>query len=462
MSAVAVARSSLVTSLARYGRSWGLWILLLIAPIGARFWVPRGDGSTIMITIQGVMPAMNSAVIGVSLGVVVSTLLLPVAYAYLRASTTRRQPWQVEEVTAGSRVAIALGRFGADVTLLFAVLAALSAAGLFLSWLMLPPGTVRPLATLFALWAIAAPALMGLAAIRILWDALPLLRGPLGDLAFFVVWMFALASPIATADATPGYWQNMADYGGFVRPLIHGTGEKDPDFAIGFTKGSPKTMPIDVEAGLTAPGYLASRASWIAIAIAVAAVAGLVYRPHRVRRRAGLGARLHKLLAPGTPPAANPAALPAPTGRLPALGLVIGEASLIGAGRPFLHIASAIAAAGLLLPFDAVHPAALLLLVFALTAHAGRAEAKGMRPLALTAALGPWQRRAAFVTAGTGWAAALTLPAALRAGDVTALGTATATGAVAATVAAALAAVSGSAFAPRLFLLILWYGYVSR
>jgi hypothetical protein len=462
MTAAAVARSALAVSLARYRRSWGVWALLLIAPVGARFWVPRDDGSTVMITIEGVMPALSSPMIGVSLGIVVSTLLLPAAYVYLRANTTRRQPWQIADVTAASRVAIALGRFGADVTLLFAMLAALSAAGLFLGWLMLPPGTVRPLATLFALWAIAAPALMGLAALRILWDALPPLRGPLGDVAFFVVWMVALASPIAAGGGTAGYRENMRDFGGFVRPLIHGTGAADPDFAIGFTEGRPKTMPIDVEAGLTAPGYLAARASWMAIAIAVAALAGLVYRPRRARRRATIGARLYRLLAPGAPPAANPAAPPAPVLRRPIAGLIAGEALLIGAGRPFRLIAAAIAAAGLLLPFDAVHPAALLLLVFALTAHAGRAEAKGMRPLALTAALGPWQRRAAFVTAGTGWAAALTLPAALRAGDVTALGTATATGAVAATLAATLAAVSGSAFAPRLFLLILWYGYVSR
>ena len=37
MSSLAVVRSSLSTSLARYLRSWGLWVLLVIALIGSRF-----------------------------------------------------------------------------------------------------------------------------------------------------------------------------------------------------------------------------------------------------------------------------------------------------------------------------------------------------------------------------------------------------------------------------------------
>lgn len=84
MSALAVARSSLSTSLVRYSRSWGLWLLLLIAPVGARFWVPREDGTAIVISINEQLPVMTSAVLGVCLGVVVSTLLLPAAYLYLR------------------------------------------------------------------------------------------------------------------------------------------------------------------------------------------------------------------------------------------------------------------------------------------------------------------------------------------------------------------------------------------
>jgi hypothetical protein len=53
MSATAVARSSLTTSLQRYSRSWGLWLLLLVAPVGARFWIPAENASTSAIVVNG-------------------------------------------------------------------------------------------------------------------------------------------------------------------------------------------------------------------------------------------------------------------------------------------------------------------------------------------------------------------------------------------------------------------------
>ena len=102
MTALAIAQSSFITSLLRYSRSWGLWLLLLVAPGGARFMISNDDGQGIQIAVGQHLPVMTSAVLGVSLGVVVSTLLLPIGYIFLRSNTTRNQPWQVEEVTAAA------------------------------------------------------------------------------------------------------------------------------------------------------------------------------------------------------------------------------------------------------------------------------------------------------------------------------------------------------------------------
>lgn len=259
MSAVVIAQSSLFTSLNRYSRSWGIWILLLIAPIGARLFVPRDDGTTIVISVADRLPVMTSSVIGVCLGVVVSTLLLPAAYIYLRANTNRRQPWQIEEVAPASRVAIALGRFGADTAVLLGSLAALTLAGCFLGWLILPAGALNVFELSFALWVIAAPAMMGLAAIRILFDALPLFRGALGDFAYFVIWIMTLAMPSSGVTKDVGFGTNMYDPAGFVQPLIYGSGLKDPGFAIGGAEVKPDRIPIDAMAGLLSPGYLPSR-----------------------------------------------------------------------------------------------------------------------------------------------------------------------------------------------------------
>ena len=457
----AIARSSLVTSLRRYQRSWGLWLLLLIAPIGARFMIPRGDGGGTVIAIGGHLPVMTAAFLGVSLGIIVSTLLLPVGWIYLRSNTNRRQPWQVEEVTAAARIAIALGRWAADAAVLLGVLAALTFAGWIIGWLILPPGGFHAGEIAFALWLVAAPALLGVAALRILFDALPLTRGGFGDFLYFVSWMASLMTPMAAQDRAAGLTANMYDFPGFVRPLQYGAPPGTNDFAIGGIDVLPGHVPLDVMAGQLSPGYIGSRLLWVAIAVAAAALAGLLYRPHRAAQRNLVPGRIARLSALGAPPPAI-ANAPAPrTLTIPFAGLILAEFRLIAAGRLFKLLAIAVAATAFVADFRHTgSPAALLLLVFALTAHAGRSEARGLLSLTRTTPQSPWARRLAFVIAGTGWALLLALPA-IPGHGLAIVPLALGTGAVASLIAIGLAVISRSAFAPRLVLLILWYGYLS-
>lgn len=459
----AIAASAARTALARYARSRGLWLMLIIAPIGARFWVPRADGTAIMIAVGERVPVMTSAVIGLCLGIVVSTLLLPAAYVWLRANITRRQPWQVEDVTAGSRVARALGRFAADGAVLLALLAALTAAGIFLAWLTVPPGTLAPVELTLALWAVAAPALLGLAALRQLWDALPITRGAFGDFLYFCVWIASLAVPIAFATDPSSFRANLADYGGFVRPLVAGSGLKEASLIIGGAElPDLPPIPIDAMKGLAADGYLAARTAWIGIAVLLAALAGLVYRPRKLRNRPRLAERIARLAEPGAPPAADPAAPAAARSPAPALGLVRDQLRLVAGGRIGLALAAGLAPAGLAVDYRTViGPLSLLFLVFAASAQAGRDESRGLAPLFGTAPIGAWQRRTAFVAATILWALAMALPAALASADPMLLGLALATGGIGALLAMLLAMISGSAVAPRLILLIVWYGWAS-
>jgi hypothetical protein len=196
-----IAGSSLTTSLLRYGRSRALWLMLLVAPLGARYMLPFEDGGGIKIAVGNALPVMTSPFLGVSLGIIVSTLVLPIAWLYLRSNTTRRQPWQVEEVTAGARVAIALGRFAADAAVLLGVLATLNLAGIYLATFMLEGDALNVGELSFAMWVVAGPAMIGLAALRILFDARSLLRSGFGDFAYFCTWIGSIAVPVATEKA---------------------------------------------------------------------------------------------------------------------------------------------------------------------------------------------------------------------------------------------------------------------
>jgi hypothetical protein len=458
----AIVMSSVRTSLLRYSRSWGLWLLLLVAPVGARTMLPRGDGGGgTVIAIGGHLPVMTAPFLGVSLGIVVSTLLLPIGWVYLRSNTNRRQPWQVEEVTAGSRVAIALGRFAADGAVLMGMLLALTLAGWFLGLLILPAGDFDAGQIALALWLVAAPALLGLAALRVLFDSLPPTRGGFGDFLYFVSWMASLISPVIGQGKAASFATAIVDFPGFLRPLQYGAPGGTDDFAIGGVDVLPGRVPLDVMAGLLSPGYIESRLSWVLIAVAIAALAGLLYRPHRATQRNLVPGRIARLSAMGPPPTAVPDA-PAPRAiAIPFAGLIAAEFRLIGAGRLFKLVAIAVAVTAFASEFrHTASPAALLLLVFALTAHAGRSEARGLLLLTRTAPQSPWLRRLAFMIAGTGWALLLALPAIPGTG-VGVVPLALGTGGVASVIAIVLATISRSAFAPRLVLLVLWYGYLS-
>ena len=424
--------------------------------------IARDDGSGIQIAIGKHLPVMTSAMLGVSLGIVVSTLLLPVGFLYLRSNVTRRQPWQVEEVTGASRIAIVFGRFAADVTILFAMLMALTLAGWLLG-LLIVSGPLNIFQVMLTLWLVAAPALMGLAAIRLLFDALPIARRGLGEFFYFVIWMASIAMPAAVADQPSSLKANLYDFAGFVRPLMGESPSHDKDFAIGGSNDlQPGRVPLDVMTNIRSSGYIASRFVWTAVALAVVALAGLLYRPHIAPRRAKRSGRIAALLAAGPPKAAD---TDAPSARLSTMafaGLIAAEFRLIGSGRLVVLLAFIAAAAGLFADYRHIgSPAASLLLIFAFAAHAGRSEAKGLLALTHTALLSPLVRRFAFIIAGIVWSALLALPAALSHLSPAPFLLALATGGVTTLIAIVLAVISRSAFAPRLVLLILWYAYLS-
>lgn len=458
----AILRSGFTTALTRYGRSRGLWLILLVAPIGARFAIARDGGGGLQVAVDDHLPVLDWPTIGVCLGVIVATVLLPVAWGYLRANVTRRHAWQVEEVTAAARPALALGRFGADLAVFAGALVALTLAGWVLAW-TLGVGKARPGALAFGLWVTAAPALAMVAAVRRLWAARPLLRGALGDVAFFFLWIWALLSALIVSGGmrSEGFVGALADPLGFLRPIMWTVEGPGHGLTIGTTELASGRVPLDVMSGLLSPGYLPSRFAWLGIAVAVAALAGALHRPHTARPSRAPG-RLTRWLAPGPPPAADAGAGPAKPGRLKLAGLVLSEARLIASGRLFAVLAVGAALMGMVGDYRHIgSPAALLLLTFALTAHAGRTEAVGLRSLTGTTRFGPWARRAAFVAAGTGWALLLAVPAALVTTSAEPLRLALLTGGAASLTAIALAALTGTAFVPRLVLLIAWYGYLS-
>ena len=460
-----VVRSAFDASFRRYARSWGLWILLLLAPIAARLWIGDPNGVRAAIAVNDKAPVMTSAMLGVSLGIVVSTLLLPAAFVFFRASVTRRQPWQIAEVTGGSRVAASLGHFLADIAVVCAALAALTLAGFIIGLVAALPGGFHPAEIGFGLWIIAFPALMMAAALRRLLDALPWTRGALGEVIALGLWVAALTVPTAAIDRPRDKSSMVVDLAGFVQPLTATLPPGKTDIMIGGGPDTHGTIPLDVARGLHADGYVASRVLWALLAIATTVIAGLAYRPHLARRSSRRRRLAVWLDRPAPLPALTSPVRSARAAVMPFWGVVAAEFRLIGRGRVWRCAALLVALASGVVDYrHAAGPAALLLLVFGVTAQIGRAEQPKLLALTGTMSWSPSARRAAFVMAAVGWAIAMAMPAivlGLCRGQAAPLLLAVATAGSGAICAALLGALTRGAFAPRLVLLIGWYVWLS-
>jgi hypothetical protein len=260
----------------------------------------------------------------------------------------------------------------------------------------------------------------------------------------------------------PGFAANMYDFPGFVRPLVYGSPYGNSNFSIGGVDVLPGRVPLDIMSGLLSPGYIESRFAWAAIAVFVAVLAGLVYRPHRATKPRWYAQLVNRLMVVKAPPAANVLSPPASSSPRPIVSLVVAEFRLIGGSLIMLALGVAVAAFGLMAGDNHLSSAAAALwLIFALTAHAGQCEPRGLLALTSTMKFPPMARRLAFTIAGMAWALALAAPVLLLHTDIHYAVLALAIGAIIALVTTVLSGISGSGFAARLVLLIVWYGYLS-
>jgi len=238
--------------------------------------LPNKEATYAVLTINEIKPVLTAPVLGLELGVVVATLLTPLAYIFLRAGPTRHRPWQVMDVSPHSRAMVTLGRWLSDTCALWLLLAGLTLAGLILGIFRLE-GKMNVLQTIIALWLPAAPALALVAAIRMFLDSRNLTRRWVGDVVFFIIWLgLLMLGTIGGLDPKTHTMTSkpLMDAFGFTAPVIGSVDYPVNGVVILGPPSSQDTVMIDGWKGVMAEGYILSRFVWLAIASGLALVAG--------------------------------------------------------------------------------------------------------------------------------------------------------------------------------------------
>ena len=266
----------------------------------------------VVVRVGGYRGIATSAWVGSQISLVIATLLSLVGFYLVRGSVTRDRDTGVGEIlatTALSRVQYVLAKLVSNTAVLGTIVAVLAAAAVALqSFAGEAPLELGALLAPFALLALPAMALV--AALAVLFETLPGLRGGLGNVVFFMVWMALLVLAIQGGGAF--------DFGGF--GLLHDS--MNAALAAAHPGHPPglavQISPPRVDATFFWPGIawsapvVVARLAWFAVALGVTLVGALAFdRFDPARRRRG-GARTAAApavadpLAP-TPGEANPA-----------------------------------------------------------------------------------------------------------------------------------------------------------
>jgi len=468
-----VISSEAKASLWQHLRSPALWFIALAAPIAANYMVPAAGANYAVLTVNGAYPTLTPAVLGLELGVITATLLTPIAYIFLRAGPTRKRPCQITDVAPQSRIAVAIGRWMADVGILWLLLAGLTVAGWMLGLFRLPPGEWNILHTTIALWAPAAPALALIAAIRTFLDARPVLSRWPGDVLFVVLWMgMTLVGLIASVqeDEGPVIAAPMSDPFGFITPIVEGSAQPVQSLSIGSSPGITEAVSIDALAGVMNDAFLSTRVLWILIALGIALFAGMMYYPHsRKSRKSKMfshrGKSAKSSVATGLDLAQSYRGQRTEAAHLPLVNLLICQIKLILRNRNWLIAILIAAAIGLVAPYrEVAAPAIWLVLLFPLTHEGGQWQSASLRALLNTGPMTQWSRFWVSVAAGIAILVGAHIPSIIQAlwhGETSQFVLMAKIILGIPFVAVALGTLTRNAIAGWLILLIAWYAFFS-
>ncbi|MBZ5722270.1 MAG: hypothetical protein LAO03_18010 [Acidobacteriia bacterium] len=225
---------------------------------------------------QGYRGIYNSAWVGALMTVTASVFLTLVGFYIVKNSLQRDVQTRVGQILATTPMRksfYTVAKMISNFTVLAAMVVVLMLAALGMQYLRAEDLHL----SLWKLWSpfvlVALPAMAVTAAVAILFETLPLLRGGFGNVAYFFVWTFALASAVIGADDFAGMHVFYDSMGTALRKIDPQSG---PSF--NFTIGNQRPYRTFTWNGVdwTAHAVLL-RLAWVAVAVGIALVASVFF-----------------------------------------------------------------------------------------------------------------------------------------------------------------------------------------
>jgi len=361
--------------LERIRRRSFLIVLALTVCAGYLFVPPEGAGYRVLHVglKRGVY---NSAWIGLMFGLI-AAMHLPLLGFYLVKNAIERDRQtgvgQIIATTPTGKLVYVVGKWLSNLAVLMSILSVMTAMAAVMQLLRGEDVTINLWSLIASIWLMGAPVLAIAAAMAVLFECVPFLRGGLGNVVYFFIWLFTIATLLSgTFDEATHLAQPSNDLFGFTRPMADIqeqvlAAEPDAEMWSGLvTSVRDRKASTFVWDGVgRTVGAVLERVIWAAMAIAIALASAIPFdRFDPARRRLRLGQKVlfprpqkrigvirqgdflrRKPAATGSMPAATaaqlrPLAATPNRGRL--FGVLTAELKLLRRGQGLLWYAGAI------------------------------------------------------------------------------------------------------------------------
>ena len=279
-----IARADFLERTRRYG-----FLVTLVGTLFIAYQVHLGNVEARLGSYRGVM---NSAWLGGVVTLAITVLLSLIGFYLVKNAVERDRTTRVGEILATtpiSRMVYCLGKTLSNVLVLGTLVGVLAASSVVIQLLAGEASHIDVFALLSPFAFVALPAMLVIAAVAVLFECVPVLRGGVGNVLYFFLW----GVPLVVAMEVPG---SPDLYGARLisESMSAAARLKYPDYqdAFSFTVGGSlmdKITNTFVWNGVHwTPGLIASRLQFVALAIFIAFLAALFFDrfdPSRSRGR---------------------------------------------------------------------------------------------------------------------------------------------------------------------------------
>ncbi|HUK62068.1 MAG TPA: hypothetical protein VLV15_02005, partial [Dongiaceae bacterium] len=279
-------------------------ITVVFMVYAAYVFLPGQHAAYTTLQMAGHRGVYNSAYVG-TLVAMMSTIFLTFAGFYVVKNTVDRDVTtgvgEILATTPITKVGYTVGKTLSNAAVLAAMIAVVAIAALGMQWVRAEDRHLDLLALATPFVVLTLPVMMVVAALAVLFETVPALRGGLGNVAFFVLWILGVStSAVSSSSTRPGGLDLLG--AGYVFPGIiaacnaafHDFRPHTGAFSMGLNFKSSGAWDLTTfrwEGVRWTAGMIAARGVWVALAAAIATTAAIPFDRFDRARGAVVGRR---------------------------------------------------------------------------------------------------------------------------------------------------------------------------